>query len=166
MDNTVYETEVIGDDEKSADMEMDFYRKLRMKIDDYLQKHPSIEFAGYLAAVPDVFYLLIRLMMDSSVPASAKVKMGSAVLYYISPLDIIPDFIPVAGWLDDLIVGVTLLNRALDDVDPATVDKYWLGEDKVYDFIKDILNKGDKLVGTKAWNKIKKMFDSKAAQKN
>lgn len=160
-ENSVYETEIIGDEEKKPGMEMDFYRKLRMKVDEYLAKHPHIEFARYMAAVPDVFYLLIRLMMDTQVPPSAKVKLGSAVLYYISPLDLVPDFIPVVGWMDDLVVGVTLLNRALNDIDPAIVDNYWLGEDKVYDFIKSVLDKGDKLVGTKIWNKIKKMFEEK-----
>ncbi|MGN1097916.1 MAG: YkvA family protein, partial [Clostridia bacterium] len=88
------------------------------------------------------------------------------VMYFISPLDLVPDFIPVAGWLDDLVVSVTLLNRALDDIDPAIVDKYWLGEDKIYDFIKGVLDKGDKMVGTKIWNKIKKLFDEKTESKN
>ena len=83
------------------------------------------------------------------------------MLYFISPIDIVPDFIPVAGWMDDLIVAVTLLNRAMDEIDPAIVDKYWLGEDKVYDFIKNVLDKGDKLVGSRIWNQIKKLFDNK-----
>ena len=161
MNESIYETEVLEDDEQSEDMKMDFYRRLRMKIDDYIAEHPELEVAKYLAAVPDVFYLLVRLTIDSQVPPSAKAKLAGAVMYYVSPLDLVPDFIPVVGWLDDLIVGVTLLNRAIDDIDPAIVDKYWLGEDKIYEFIKDILEKGDKLVGTKIWNKIKKLFASK-----
>lgn len=155
----VYEAEVIGEEEKREKSQMDFYRKLRTQIDSCLREHPRLEFAKYLAAVPDVFYLLIKLEIDTKVPPKAKIKLAGAVMYFISPIDLVPDFIPVAGWMDDLVVGVTLLNRALDDIDPAIVDGYWLGEDKVYDFIKGVLEKGDKLVGTKIWNKIKKVFD-------
>lgn len=159
MDENIYETEVLGEDEQSEDMKMDFYRRLRMKIDDYIEKHPRLEVANYLAAVPDVFYLLVKLTLDPKVPPKAKAKLAGAVMYYASPLDLIPDFIPVVGWMDDLVVGVTLLNRALDDIDPAIVDKYWLGQDKIYNFIKDVLDKGDKLVGTRIWKKIKKLFE-------
>lgn len=154
----IYETEFVEGVSKDGEREMDFYRKLRGKIDAYLAKHPNAKFAGYLAAVPDVFYLMVRLVMDTGVPASAKIKLAGAVSYYILPIDIVPDFIPVAGWLDDLVVSVTLLNRALDEIDPAIVDKYWAGEDEVYDFIKSVLDKGDKLVGSRVWNAIKKLL--------
>ncbi len=160
-DEKIFDTEVLEDDEQSQNMRMDFYRRLRMKIDDYIEKHPACGMGKYLAAVPDVFYLLIKLVADPDVPVSAKAKLGGAMLYFISPLDLVPDFLPVVGWMDDLIVGVTLLNRAIDDVDPAIVDNYWLGEDKIYDFIKNVIDKGDKLVGTKIWNKLKKLFESK-----
>lgn len=161
MDDKIFDTEVLEDDEQSRSMRMDFYRKLRMKIDDYIDKHPTCEFGKYLAAVPDVFYLLIRLVADPAVPFSAKAKLGGAVLYFISPLDLVPDFLPVIGWMDDLIVGITLLNRAINDVDPAILDNYWLGEDKIYDFIKNVLDTGDKLVGTRIWNKLKKLLKTK-----
>lgn len=156
-ENKVYETEVVGTGEK----EMDFYRKLRAKIDAYLAKHPNVKAAGYLAAVPDIFYLIVRLIADTRVPAAAKLKLTGAVSYFILPVDIVPDFIPVAGWMDDLIVSVTLLNRALDDIDPAIVDEYWAGDVRVYDFIKSVLEKGDKLVGTRVWNAIKKLVTKK-----
>ena len=161
-ENNIFETEILEDSEQSDSMKMDFYRRLRMKIDDYIAEHPYCKLGKYLAAVPDVFYLLIKLVMDEEVPLGAKAKLGGAVMYFISPIDLVPDFLPVVGWMDDLIVGVTLLNRALDDVDPAIVDRYWLGEDKIYDFIKNVLEKGDKLVGTKIWEKLKKLFESKS----
>ena len=159
MEDNVFETEVLEDDEQSESMKMDFYRKIRMQIDEYIEQHPGYEFGKYLAAVPDVFYLLVRLVMDGEVPAKAKIKLAGAVAYYLAPLDLIPDFIPAVGFLDDLIVAVMLLNRAIDDIDPAIVDKYWLGEDKIYNFIKDVLEKGDKLVGSKIWNKIKALYN-------
>ncbi len=158
----IYDTEVIDENAEGA-KEMDYYRKLRAKIDKYLSEHPNIKFAGYVAAIPDVFYLIVRLMLDTRVPASAKVKLTAAVAYSIAPLDIVPDFIPVAGWLDDLIVCVTLLNRSLDEIDPFIVDEHWVGEGKVYDFIKSVLDKGDKMVGSRVWNSIKKLLSKHEA---
>ncbi len=157
-ESNVYETEFAENVSKDGKTEMDFYKKLRRKINAYLDKHPNIGYAEYLAAVPDMFYLIVRLAFDGEVPASAKVKMAGAVAYFVAPIDIVPDFIPVAGWLDDLIVGVMLLNRTLDEIPQEKVDEYWLGKDNVYLFIKSVLEKGDKLIGTKAWNAIKKLL--------
>lgn len=163
-ENQVYETEFVESGE--AAQKMDYYRSLRKKVDAYLDKHPNVKFAEYLAVVPDVFYLIFRLSLDTSVPASAKLKLAGAIGYFFLPIDIVPDFIPVAGWLDDLVVSVTLLNRALNDIDPAIVDKYWLGEGRVYDFIKSVLDKGDKLVGTRVFNAIKKLIAKKDTEEN
>lgn len=156
MNEKVYETEFVETDHARN---MDFYRKLRAKTDAWLAKHPKAKLAGYIAVVPDIFYLIIRLAADTRVSPSAKLKLAGAAGYFMLPIDIIPDFIPVVGWLDDLIVAVTLLNRALDSIDTAIVDEYWAGDTAVYDVIKSVLDKGDKLVGSKAWAAIKKLLD-------
>ena len=160
-ENPVYETEFVENNPDDNAKNMDFYKKLRIRVNSFLAKHPNVRFANYLAAVPDVFYLMIRLAADKRVPIGAKVKLAGAVSYFILPIDIVPDFIPMAGLLDDLVVSVTLLNRALDEIDPAIVDEHWMGEGQVYDFVKGVLDKGDKLVGAKAWNVIRRVFGKK-----
>ena len=160
-ENPIYETEFVENDSDENAKNMDFYKKLRIRVNTFLAKHPNARFAGFLAAVPDLFYLMVRLMGDKRVPIGAKAKLAGAVSYFVLPIDIVPDFVPMAGLLDDLIVSVTLLNRALDEIDPAVVDEHWMGEGQVYDFIKSVLDKGDKLVGTKAWNAIRRVFGKK-----
>ncbi len=39
-----------------------------------------------------------------------------AVLYVISPIDIVPDFIPIAGWIDDVVVALTAIGVALPKI--------------------------------------------------
>ncbi|HET9354952.1 MAG TPA: YkvA family protein, partial [Sphingomicrobium sp.] len=56
---------------------------------------------------------------DPRVPRRAKWLAGAAVAYALSPIDLIPDFIPVVGHLDDLLIVPGLAWLALRQVDPA-----------------------------------------------
>lgn len=70
--------------------------------------------------IPNFLKLLFRLLKDARVPVAEKALLIGAIIYVISPLDMIPDFIPFVGEVDDLyLVALTLLrllNRAPDDV--------------------------------------------------
>lgn len=57
--------------------------------------------------------LTLRLLRDSRVPLGAKVIFGATVVYLISPLDVVPDWIPVFGQADDLMVLLAGLNLFL-----------------------------------------------------
>ena len=48
--------------------------------------------------------LLCRLMKDRRVPVPARLILPLLVLYLLSPIDIVPDFIPVIGYVDDVLV--------------------------------------------------------------
>ncbi len=52
------------------------------------------------------------IVRDVRTPASAKLATIAAVLYVISPIDLVPDFIPILGWLDDGLIAVLLLKLA------------------------------------------------------
>ena len=49
-------------------------------------------------------YVLYLALKDRRTPWYARVLIGAVVVYALSPVDLIPDFIPVVGYLDDLIV--------------------------------------------------------------
>jgi len=64
----------------------------------------------------DETYALYLASKDSRTPWYAKVFAGLIIGYALSPIDLIPDFIPVVGYLDDLIIvpaGITLLIRMI-----------------------------------------------------
>ncbi|TDE29285.1 DUF1232 domain-containing protein [Flavobacterium ranwuense] len=64
--------------------------------------------------------VLIVAYSDKRTPLSAKILIGLTVGYLLSPIDLIPDFIPVIGYLDDLII-VPLLIRLSIKLIPTAV---------------------------------------------
>ena len=64
--------------------------------------------------------VLIIAYKDKRTPASAKILIGITAGYLLSPIDLIPDFIPVIGLLDDLIIVPFLIKLSLKLI-PETV---------------------------------------------
>lgn len=52
---------------------------------------------------------LLMALKDKETPITAKILAGIVVVYALSPVDLIPDFIPVLGYLDDLIILPALI---------------------------------------------------------
>ena len=73
-------------------------------------------FMPLVARAPLYGRLLVELMLDKRVPASRKVLIGIAAAYVVSPIDLIPDFIPVISRLDDFAALVISLDLLLEGV--------------------------------------------------
>ncbi len=80
-----------------------------------------------LRALPNLARALARLAADPVLPTAAKVAVAAAVLYLVSPVDLIPDFIPLLGALDDLLVAAIVVDGILNFVDRGLVLRYWPG---------------------------------------
>jgi uncharacterized membrane protein YkvA (DUF1232 family) len=77
--------------------------------------------------VPEIARLLARLAADPVLPRGTKIALVAAALYLLSPLDLIPDAIPLVGYLDDLLIAAVVLDGVLSYVDRAVVLRYWPG---------------------------------------
>lgn len=77
--------------------------------------------------VPDCVVLVRRLLADPRVPRANRLALGALLLYLVSPIDLVPDFIPVAGQLDDAIVVVLVLRSVLRAGGPGLVREHWPG---------------------------------------
>jgi uncharacterized membrane protein YkvA (DUF1232 family) len=62
------------------------------------------------------------VLQDSRVPKRAKWLLGLALGYALSPIDLIPDFIPVVGYLDDILIVPTLIWLATRSIPPEVLD--------------------------------------------
>ena len=78
--------------------------------------------------LPRFAVLLKRLMADPRVPRRNKWIAGGVLLYVVSPIDIIPDFIPGLGQLDDVIVVLLALHGLLNRVDESIIVEHWGGD--------------------------------------
>jgi uncharacterized membrane protein YkvA (DUF1232 family) len=77
--------------------------------------------------IPDCIVLFRRLLVDGRVPRRIKLLVGVLIAYLTLPFDIVPDFIPVAGQLDDAVIVGLLLGFVLRGGGTALVREHWPG---------------------------------------
>lgn len=81
--------------------------------------------------LPNFVILLKRLVSDPRVPRKSKLVLGATLVYVVSPIDVVPDFVPGLGQLDDVIVVLLALHSILNRVDEAVVIELWPGREDV-----------------------------------
>jgi uncharacterized membrane protein YkvA (DUF1232 family) len=77
--------------------------------------------------VPDVARLVSRLARDSEVPTGVRVRLWLLLAYLVSPIDLVPDVLPVIGWADDAIIVVLVLRTVVRRAGPELLDRHWPG---------------------------------------
>ena len=95
-------------DEKKA---RNWYEQVREKIRAWLERHVGSEWAEILLFLPDLFMFAVGIMRDPRIPLKYRLALLSAVLYVLSPLDIIPEMVFGApGLIDDAGILIILLD--------------------------------------------------------
>ena len=85
------------------------------------------------AFLPACITTVRRLRRDPRVPPSAKVAVAFAGLWVLSPIDLIPEFLPVIGPLDDVVVVALALRYAARRMPRAALEEAWAGEPALLD---------------------------------
>ncbi len=78
--------------------------------------------------LPNLIRLFGGLLRDPRVPLRAKIVLGVASVWLASPIDLIPEFIPILGSLDDAVVAALALRFVLATTDAAIVREHWRGD--------------------------------------
>ena len=81
-----------------------------------------------LAVVPHLLGLVWGLARDPRVPVASKLALGALVVYLSCPVDLIPDFIPVLGYLDDVILVAVIFDGVINHIDRQIVLSHWKGD--------------------------------------
>jgi len=86
--------------------------------------------------VPDCVVLFKRLLTDPRVDWWRKVLLVFVLAYLISPIDLVPDFVPIAGQLDDAILVVLAIRVLLRGGGPRLLSEHWPGPARSLEFIR------------------------------
>jgi uncharacterized membrane protein YkvA (DUF1232 family) len=80
--------------------------------------------------IPDCVVLVRRLAADPALPRASRLALVALAGYLVLPFDLVPDFIPVAGQLDDAILVALVLRHVLRAAGPEAVGRCWPGPER------------------------------------
>lgn len=85
--------------------------------------------------IPDCAVLVARLLRDPRVARRHKLLLLGLVGYLALPFDLVPDFVPVAGQLDDVLVAALVLRRLVRSAGTEVVRDHWPGPPRSADLL-------------------------------
>jgi len=101
---------------------------------------PSRELAlPAVRMLPDVLRLIRRLIVDPTTPRSVKVALAFLALWIASPIDLIPEFLPGIGPLDDIVAAAVILGWAGRRVGRDRLEAAWSGGPESFEVLRRLL---------------------------
>lgn len=131
-----------------------FYKRARYQANSFVAAQLGSKAADLLTTVPDFAYLICKLMLDPDVPSSRKLDLGLALLYVLSPLDLVPDSVPLLGKLDDAYAIAVSVAQLLRGAERDVILRHWLGEPETIDSVRAWLDYFDNKLGSGLMKKV------------
>ena len=88
-----------------------------------------------VAVVPDVIRLIRSVVGDGAAPPDVRLVLVVLLAWIVSPVDFIPEFIPVLGPLDDIVVAVVAMRYVRRRLGTADLRRRWAGTDAGFDLL-------------------------------
>jgi uncharacterized membrane protein YkvA (DUF1232 family) len=95
-----------------------------------------------LGLIPEVLRLLRSVVGDRSAPADVRLVLIGLLAWILSPIDLIPEFIPVLGPLDDVVVAVVAMRYVRRRVGIADLRARWTGTDDGFALLLRVIGSG------------------------
>jgi len=92
-----------------------------------------------VSLVPNLIKLISRLVKDPRVPRRSKIALGLAAAYVVSPIDLIPEVIPVLGWADDLLFLMLAIDSLIERAGKEVVEEHWDGPVDLLSVIREVI---------------------------
>jgi uncharacterized membrane protein YkvA (DUF1232 family) len=89
--------------------------------------------------IPNLLRLFRGLVRDPRLPRRTKVLLLVGVVWLVSPIDLIPEFIPVLGPLDDAVVAALILRHVVKVAGLAVLAEHWRGDPATLERITRVL---------------------------
>jgi len=95
----------------------------------WLLRPRDVSVRELLGVIPDVLRLLRSLIGDGSVPPDVRIVLIGLIAWIVSPIDLIPEFIPGLGPLDDVIVAIVAMRYVRRRVGLEALRDRWVGSE-------------------------------------
>lgn len=95
-----------------------------------------------VGVIPDVLRLLRSLIADRSTPLDVRIVLVGLVAWIVSPIDLIPEFIPVLGPLDDVVVGIVAMRYVRRRVGIEDLRRRWTGTPDGFELLTRLVGSG------------------------
>ena len=105
-----------------------------------LNEENKTKLKEFALLVPRILKLLWRLTRDPRVSPRSKAILFVLLAYVASPVDLIPDFIPGLGQVDDLIIAAFALDHMLNRIPEEIVREHWDGDEDVLEIVREVLD--------------------------
>ena len=90
------------------------YAVLLLLLWGYARRHPeTVVVKDALRLLPDLLRLLRRLLADRTLGAGVRIRLALLLAYLLSPIDLVPDFVPVIGYADEVIIVALVLRSVI-----------------------------------------------------
>ena len=93
----------------------------------WLRRPDDLTVREALRLLPDVLRLVRRLAADRSLPTSVRVRLWLLLGYLLSPVDLVPDVLPVVGYADDAVLVAWVLRSVVRRAGDAALARHWPG---------------------------------------
>jgi len=89
-------------------------------------------------ALPNLVKLVYRLMRDPRIPRRSKVVLGAILGYLVVPIDLVPDFIPMVGQADDVLLLAFAIRHIIEVAGTEIVLEHWDGSQDLLELVESI----------------------------
>ena len=89
--------------------------------------------------IPDILRLLRSLIGDRSAPLDVRLVLVGLLAWIVSPIDLIPEFIPVLGPMDDVVVAIVAMRYVRRRVGTADLRRRWSGSDAGFEMLLTVI---------------------------
>ena len=105
----------------------------------WIVKPKDARLGDLVRVVPDVLRMVRDLIRDRSAPIGPRLAVVGLLVWLLNPIDLIPEFIPVLGPLDDVVVAVLVLRYVRRKLGEEEFHRRWPGSDEGYVLLARVL---------------------------
>jgi uncharacterized membrane protein YkvA (DUF1232 family) len=105
----------------------------------WVRRPRDVRLGELVRVVPDIARLCRSMVADREVPMGVRAAVVGLMLWLLSPIDLVPEFVPVIGPLDDVVVAVLVLRYARRRMGEPELRQRWPGTPEGYRLLRSII---------------------------